>query len=251
MNPHDTLCIDAGNTSLSAGIWDGKHISTSRKTASSSDLAALKKFFNQFKDYNVKRCAISSVAASRTTIFKTALRSVFSAPVSEFKTRQFTRFLDSGIDVRKTGIDRVLGCYQASSRGRINCIVIDAGTAITIDVVYRGFFRGGVIIPGIDISRMSLALHTERVRPKIKTGSRHPALLIGRNTDECVKSFLFAGIPMMIDAYIKKITQTYGCKFKIVGCGGDSLFLSGRSDYRWQVDENLILTAVGFAATAT
>ncbi|MCA9396742.1 MAG: type III pantothenate kinase, partial [Candidatus Omnitrophica bacterium] len=163
INPHHTLCIDAGNTSLSAGIWNGKHISASRKTSSSSDLVSLKKFFVSFKSFNISRCAISSVAASRTAKFKTALKSVLSIPVSELKTRQFAHFLDTGIDIGKTGIDRVLGCYKASAGGRINSIVIDAGTAITIDVVYGGLFRGGVIIPGIEISRMSLALHTERV----------------------------------------------------------------------------------------
>lgn len=212
---------------------------------------SLKKFFVSFKSFNISRCAISSVAASRTAKFKTALKSVLSIPVSELKTRQFAHFLDTGIDIGKTGIDRVLGCYKASAGGRINSIVIDAGTAITIDVVYGGLFRGGVIIPGIEISRMSLALHTERVRPKLKSSYRVQAPLIGRNTDECVNSFSFSGIPMMIDAYLKKIAQMYGCKFRIVGCGGDSLFLSSRSAYRWQIEENLILTAVGSAATAT
>ena len=68
--------------------------------------------------------------------------------------------LDEGM--RPLGVDRVLAAYAAYRLVNDSCIVIDAGTAVTIDAVTKdGTFAGGFIFPGKDLLSWSLAAKTD------------------------------------------------------------------------------------------
>src|SRR5262245_34925081 len=59
---------------------------------------------------------------------------------------------------RKTGADRIANGVAAWRRCRTACVVVDLGTAITVDIVNRkGEFIGGAIAPGL--ATMARALH--------------------------------------------------------------------------------------------
>src|SRR5438552_6180760 len=62
------------------------------------------------------------------------------------------------------GSDRWVGLIAAWQRTRAPCLVVNAGTALTIDVLdaesEEGVFRGGIIVPGLRIMRQALADHT-------------------------------------------------------------------------------------------
>jgi len=68
-------------------------------------------------------------------------------------------------DPTKLGIDRWLAVLAAKYLGSEVAIVVDAGTAITIDVLdsLKGH-AGGYILPGLSMQQASLAAHTARVR---------------------------------------------------------------------------------------
>lgn len=68
-------------------------------------------------------------------------------------------------DHTKLGIDRWLAVLAAKYLGSDVAIVVDAGTAITIDVLdsQKGH-AGGYILPGLSMQQASLAAHTARVR---------------------------------------------------------------------------------------
>lgn len=57
------------------------------------------------------------------------------------------------------GIDRIAACYNVDSG-----IVVDAGSAITIDVMLRNSHLGGFIMPGIS----SMLETYEKISPKLK-----------------------------------------------------------------------------------
>lgn len=69
----------------------------------------------------------------------------------------------------KVGVDRVAaawGAWLRTGKGR-GCVVVDAGTAVTIDYVDEsGTFRGGAILPGLDLMLKSLADGT-RLLPRL------------------------------------------------------------------------------------
>ncbi|MBS0198325.1 MAG: type III pantothenate kinase [Planctomycetes bacterium] len=61
-------------------------------------------------------------------------------------------------DATTLGQDRILCAYGAFRRAKQACVVIDAGTAITVDFVDgHGVFHGGAIAPGVNM--MLRAMH--------------------------------------------------------------------------------------------
>jgi type III pantothenate kinase len=97
----------------------------------------------------------------------------------------------------KVGIDRLLNAVAANAlRGEDQpAIVVDTGTAITVDVVSStGSFSGGAILPGIRLGAQSLHAYTTTlplidVWPLLETVPD----LIGRNTEAAISSGLYWG----------------------------------------------------------
>lgn len=105
------------------------------------------------------------------------------------------------MDPLAVGIDRLLTGYAAHvlfGTGRA-CIVVDSGTATTINLVTAdGVFRGGVILPGLRLSARALHEYTARL-PLLDTDQfgEHvtdaEAPVPGRSTEEAMRSGLFWG----------------------------------------------------------
>lgn len=86
------------------------------------------------------------------------LKDVVEGLITEFPVEKIIPFTNDHIpkdriiyESRATmGVDRFLAAYGAWSQRGNSCIVIDAGTACTIDYIdQRGVFQGGVIMPGL------------------------------------------------------------------------------------------------------
>jgi type III pantothenate kinase len=64
-------------------------------------------------------------------------------------------------DPGQLGVDRWAALVGAWHLQRGACLVVNAGTATTVDMLSsQGRFRGGIIIPGVDLMKRSLAHHT-------------------------------------------------------------------------------------------
>lgn len=83
----------------------------------------------------------------------------------------------------RLGIDRWLGVLAVADAGR-PALVVDAGTALTLDVLSRdGMHEGGFILPGLALQRQALADATARVNfPEADWSSLAP----GHDTAACV-----------------------------------------------------------------
>ena len=108
--------------------------------------------------------------------------------------------LPLGIEVDypdKVGIDRLLNAIAANARrqpGQI-AIVIDSGTATTVDLVDgTGAFRGGAILPGFEMGAQALHEYTALL-PLIQHHRLHDRVppVVGRNTTEALESGLYWG----------------------------------------------------------
>jgi type III pantothenate kinase len=79
------------------------------------------------------------------------------------------------------GQDRLLCAFGAYARAKQACVVVDAGTAVTVDFVDGdGVFHGGVIAPGLNM--MLQAMHEKTAKlPSLayRTPERGGALVIG------------------------------------------------------------------------
>ncbi len=91
----------------------------------------------------------------------------------------------------QTGPDRLLAAWAAASTGSTPVIVVDLGTATTVDAVDGdGFFLGGAIMPGLSIGADALAEGTARL-PRVEL--EMPGDAIGGDTTGALQSGLVIG----------------------------------------------------------
>ena len=119
------------------------------------------------------------------------------------------------------GVDRWLAVLAAFQLVKGACIVIDCGTACTIDLVAEnGQHKGGYIVPGIKMMSDTLYQNTEGVKKPPTT--YHDILTApGRSTDEAVKAGLSAMIIGLIDCILRENNSLNNNNVSILLTGGD------------------------------
>ena len=138
------------------------------------------------------------------------------------------------------GYDRIAAAVGAYTNypGK-NVLVIDAGTAITYDIVTsKGEFLGGNISPGLEIRFKALNKHTSRL-PQLERPDVKPPL-VGSSTREAIQSGIVNGLLFEIDGFIGAISQNYP-KLQVVLTGGDANYFVGKLKSSIFVDLNLNL----------
>lgn len=146
----------------------------------------------------------------------------------------------------RMGVDRWLAMIGARERHDGRLCVIDAGSALTIDLVAAdGQHEGGYIIPGPALMERALLLDTGRVRFEDEVGY---ALTPGRSTAEAVRH----GIALAQAGALALALQTAGAAPapQLVFCGGAGetlMALSGRGGV-WAPD--LVFEGLALAARA-
>ncbi len=81
-------------------------------------------------------------------------KKIFYISVNEQKEKELLKLNPSAInlknyvnfktDYKNLGIDRIMACKSIK-----NGVVVDAGSAVTIDIMQNGVHKGGIIMPGI------------------------------------------------------------------------------------------------------
>lgn len=129
------------------------------------------------------------------------------------------------------GIDRFLACYGAVARNKSACVVIDSGTACTIDYITGDcVYEGGVIMPGIAVFEQALKLHA----PVLPTVCRTlPASWPGKSTAASlqwgVTGAFLDGIHSALNRYKEQFNN-----FSLVLTGGDAEWMA--SVLQWKAE---------------
>jgi type III pantothenate kinase len=142
----------------------------------------------------------------------------------------------------KVGIDRLLDAVAVNVLRRQGdaVIIVDAGTATTVDLVSTaGAFEGGSILPGIELGARALHQYTALL-PLIDV----PALLaesvapLGRNTREAIGSGLWFGQIGAIRELMYLLERSVEGSIQIFVTGGNGSRLAPalRSDARFEPD---------------
>ena len=122
----------------------------------------------------------------------------------------------------QTGIDRLINCWFAYELHKKPVIVIDAGTAITIDYCNEnGEFEGGIIMSGYELQLKALNEFTSAL-PLVTYDENPDIRPVGRTTEEAMLASVQFGIPGQINACIEEISKQAGENPKIYFTGGDS-----------------------------
>lgn len=89
----------------------------------------------------------------------------------------------------RVGVDRLLNAVAAwqSNPGAVPAVLVDAGSAVTVDLLEDGgVFQGGAIFPGLRL--MTLALHEYTARLPLVAVSESQPPLPGKNTEAAIRA---------------------------------------------------------------
>lgn len=119
-----------------------------------------------------------------------------------------------------------------------NLLIIDAGTAVTYDLVSdKNQFLGGNISPGLEMRYKALNQFTGRL-PLVGPSDYYQQ--IGRNTVEAIRAGVQNGLIFEMEQTIELFNRNYQ-NLQIIMTGGDSYFFDKKLKYSIFVHFNLTL----------
>lgn len=130
-------------------------------------------------------------------------------------------------DPTRLGVDRWLAMLAAYSRVSGACIIVDGGTALTIDVLAAdGLHQGGYILPGLTMMRASIEQNTAI---RLNSGSLPASLALGHSTDQAI----WHGSLALATALIEKTAIATSAKqaVRVIFSGGDADILAEAVDF--------------------
>ncbi|MFO1106810.1 MAG: type III pantothenate kinase [Amaricoccus sp.] len=137
------------------------------------------------------------------------------------------------------GADRLVNTVGAHDRYGGNLIVVDFGTATTLDVVDEdGAYVGGVIAPGVNLSLK--ALHDAAAALPFIDVTR-PERVVGTNTVACMQSGVYWGYVGLIEGLCARIRAERDTEMTVVGTGGLSTLFAQGTDVLQRIDTGLTI----------
>ena len=172
-------------------------------------------------------------------------------PRDDFK---ILTYRDLPLEVRvefpeRVGLDRLAAAVSANAiREGKPAIVVDAGTAITVDLVsVDGAFEGGVILPGFRLTAQALATGTNQLPLASFTGEDQPPPVVGKNTEGAIRSGLFWGAVGAVREVIERMSADLSEQPHVFVTGGDLRHLAPLVSPHSQFVPNMVLSGIALA----
>lgn len=195
-----TILIDVGNTAIKWQLREAGQATHSGRGETNQLLAWLGSLAQLSETLIAVSCVRDDDFARnlREALIRTGCRRVEFAA----STGTYAEVTNAYSNPESLGIDRWLAVLSLKARGHESGIVVDVGTACTIDVVVSNQHVGGFILPGPKLACDALVANTD----KIRFSSEPPAALEpGTDTGSCVVS----GAWLTIVGAIREISARY------------------------------------------
>jgi len=241
------FCVDIGNTNTVIGVATEQDIVARWRIETTRGAT--------FDDLTAKLHTLMTVAGiSPKEITKVAVSSV--VPVLNYAWNRFSReyigrsplFVRADTNTGLTlavehpaevGADRIVNAVAAIEQYPQGAIIVDSGTAITIDVVSPDRrYLGGVIMPGIIIALDALTVRTAQL-PRVALN--RPPSPLGRSTVTSIQSGIYYGFAGMVDRVIEEIRPHLGFAPRVVATGGLADILTQVCRHIEEYDRDLTL----------
>lgn len=241
------LAIDIGNTNIViGGIRDDKiifkaRIATDRTRTSDQYGVEIKNMVEAFgaKIADISDCIISSVVPPVFNSVKTGVIKVIGKQPMVVGPGLKTG-LNIHVDVpSQVGSDRIVVAVAALAEYKAPLILMDMGTATTIEVVEPdNIYMGGVIFPGVKVSLDALTSRAAQL-PGISLDK--PKNVIGKNTVDCMRSGMMYGSAAMIDGLVERMEEELGHSCTLIATGGLAQFITPLCKRKIIVEKDLLL----------
>lgn len=232
--PSIFLAIDIGNTHVDLGLFSAEQSQTAgiqrqlirhekrpTRPAEQNDLHQLLGPATA----PLTGVAIGSVVAKLADTYAELCRRLCQGPVLQFAGSSDWGLRIDYDDPNRVGVDRLAAAaaaHRLTPTGQAT-IIIDAGTALTIDAVNaEGTFLGGAIAPGLQLGLQALSSGTSLL-PRIELDTTTP--LLGKTTVAGLRSGALHGSAALIEGICARIIAELDCPATVFLTGGDGPLL--------------------------
>lgn len=243
------LCVDIGNTSIRIAHWDGGCWARQMTTPTREPLSR-EALLDWLCDTPARSAAVASVVPERTDAVCEFLREG-GVTVREIHFPEIPFIAHQLQTPQTTGLDRLCAARAAWELFHGSCVVVDAGTAVTVDLVTltdgMGVFMGGAILPGPKMWLRSLFDNASQI-PPIEWKGAASVSPCGDGTVAAMQAGAAYGLSGGIDRLIQEYTARVGGSVPVVltGGAGQSLLPTLQSEVRWE--PNLVLMGIRLVA---
>lgn len=243
------LAVDVGNTQSVLGLFAGDELVAHWRIASHASGTADELMVQvngllglggrTFSD--VSEIALSSVVPRLTAAWETL------AEECSCDLMVVGPGLKVGMAIRydnphEVGADRIVNGVAAYERFGGPVVIVDFGTATTVDVISQdGAYLGGAIAPGVETSAEALFTKAARLS---KVDLEAPPRVIGTSTKESVQAGLLLGEAAMVDGLVRRVFAELGTTSPVVATGGLAPRMAPLCETVTDVDVDLTLTGL-------
>jgi type III pantothenate kinase len=241
------LAIDIGNTNIVLGLYRGKKLITHWRLATQAERTA--------DEYGVIITQLVSAAGFRCEQIVAIVVSCVVPPMLTTIQELGQKFfkldplivgpgVKTGMPIlyespKDVGADRIVNGIAAYEKYHDTCIIVDFGTATTIDLISKkGEYVGGAIAPGLSISLEALFQRASKL-PRIEIVK--PKEVVGRNTVNSIQAGIFYGYVGLVDGIVTRIQEQQNLHAKVVATGGLAPLVASECTSITEVDEFLTL----------
>lgn len=239
--------VDIGNTHTTFGLFEGDTLRCdwrveTRAERTADELGATLKGLFELEGLSisqVRSAIISSVVPPATMPMEKLLSKYFKVHGLVVGPGMRTGMPILYENPKDLGADRIVNAVAAYARWSQGAIVVDFGTATTLDVVTaKGEYAGGVITPGLLLSANALYRATAKL-PKVEIA--RPKCVVATNTVNSIQAGLVFGYAGMIDSLVRRICAEVAYTPKVVATGGLGALVAKESETIEEYDELLTL----------
>ncbi|GAB5552396.1 MAG: type III pantothenate kinase [Saprospiraceae bacterium] len=227
------LCIDIGNTRIKMGYFAGQQlVDTLTLTIQEIDHAAA-----FLTNQTVEKVIFSTVSGPLPEGITKWLPS--KTKVLELNTKLDLPFEVAYQTPQTLGLDRVAAVAGAYALfAETACLVIDAGTCVTYDVLTaEGIYLGGNISPGWQM-RLDAMHHFTAKLPR--PDALAPQKWIGNSTESALQNGAFKGLLWEMEGCIQQLQSDF-TSINVILTGGDADFFAKKLKSKIFVNQNLVL----------
>ncbi|MGK7344353.1 MAG: type III pantothenate kinase [Candidatus Nitrospinota bacterium M3_3B_026] len=241
------LAVDVGNTNIVLGVFEGEKLLTNWRLDTKSErtedelavMVTQLMRLSKIDPASVSDAAVSCVVPPALPPILGFLRKTFGIDPVVVGPGVKTGISLKVEDPREVGADRIVNAVGALEKYAPPLILVDFGTAITIDAVSaESEYLGGAITPGIGLSLNALYHHAARL-PEVEF--KKPPSVIGKNTVAAMQSGAYYGFASLVDGIVERMKPRLAPEPKVIATGGQALLVSQISGTIQAVEENLTL----------
>jgi len=248
------LAIDIGNTNTTLGLFDGPDLVAdfrlrSERARTADEYAAL--LASLLLSRGLTLGSIDAVAMAYVVPPVGGALRELSRRHLKVEPLVVTDRTDTGMAIRydppgAVGADRIVNAYAArvlfGEPGNVPCIVVDYGTATTLDAVSRdGAYEGGALLPGVGISLDALFAQAALLS---RVELTPPPAAIGKNTADALRSGALLGFAAQTDGMVRRFVRELGKGTRVIATGGIAPLIAPHCETVEVIDPNLTLTGL-------